>query len=461
MLAEQIRSRIAGDSWYTLLSGRLIVRSGLPTRNTLTVVAAGHRWVDQQWLAQLGFYGLWRLGGLALTLLGVELLYVAAFALLAASARRLGASDRSVALVVAVCFLVGFGNTVLRAQTLGYLLFALVLALLLADERRPSWRVALVFPVLVLWANVHGSVLLGAGLVSLRGLTLAAASLRRSKNPSAWAARAGVLLLVPWLCVLASPYAFQLPGYYREFTANSTFASFVPEWAPTDVHNQPFFFILLFIGLWLVFRAASGLSPFARLAFLAMAVGGLLAARNVVWCALLAAAVLPAGLDALWPPTGAPRRRGPNLAIAGLGVLVGTIAAASILVHSDSFFERSYPAEAEAAVATALRLNPGARVFAEVNSADWLLFEQPALSGRVALDVRLELLSGAEIDSIADFYAAAGPDWQRAAAGYGILVLNPVGEQAAIALLERSPGTRVLYAGPALVVLGRTVALPT
>src|SRR5580704_5524812 len=36
-LMSLMRSRIAGDSWYTLLSGRLIVQSGLPHHDHLSV----------------------------------------------------------------------------------------------------------------------------------------------------------------------------------------------------------------------------------------------------------------------------------------------------------------------------------------------------------------------------------------------------------------------------------------
>src|SRR4029079_8613038 len=57
------------DSWLTLVSGREIVEHRLPHRETLTVIPAGREWIDQQWLAQLLFYGLVRVRGLGLALL--------------------------------------------------------------------------------------------------------------------------------------------------------------------------------------------------------------------------------------------------------------------------------------------------------------------------------------------------------------------------------------------------------
>ena len=57
------------DGWYAFLGGDLIVHHGLPSHDTLTVWGHGRRWVDQQWLAQLAYYGLYALGGLRLALL--------------------------------------------------------------------------------------------------------------------------------------------------------------------------------------------------------------------------------------------------------------------------------------------------------------------------------------------------------------------------------------------------------
>src|SRR5205809_967223 len=84
---------------------------------------------------------------------------------LALFARRAGASPRSVALVALLPLCVAPWVLQLRTQTLALPLFVAVYGLLAADSRRPSLRVWLVFPLLVLWGNLHGSVVLGAMLV--------------------------------------------------------------------------------------------------------------------------------------------------------------------------------------------------------------------------------------------------------------------------------------------------------
>ena len=56
---------LVGDSWMTLIAGRDVADHGIPDRETLTIMASGARWIDQQWLGQLVVYGVEQAGGLA------------------------------------------------------------------------------------------------------------------------------------------------------------------------------------------------------------------------------------------------------------------------------------------------------------------------------------------------------------------------------------------------------------
>ena len=46
-------------------------------------------------------------------------------------------------------------------------------------------------------------------------------------------AAAGFLLVGPWLCLVASPYAFGLSSYYAVTVFNHDFAKYLSQWAPT------------------------------------------------------------------------------------------------------------------------------------------------------------------------------------------------------------------------------------
>ncbi|HEX4518289.1 MAG TPA: hypothetical protein VH063_01785 [Gaiellaceae bacterium] len=453
--AANVKSETESDSWLSLLAGRLIVHNGLPHHDTLTSLTLGRAWVDQQWLAHVVLYGLWAAGGWALALLVATVLYTAAFAVLAGSARLRKASDRSVAVVTVFCFLAGLTNTAYRAQILSYLLFALVLALVLADERRSSRWVYLVIPVLVVWANVHGSVLIGAVLVTLRGALFGVSALRRHAPARGWLLRAGILVGAPWLAVLASPYALGLPGYYRSVLGNSELARASSEWGASTLGGQPWFYGLLVVGVLIVVLGRRSLTPFGALAFALTAALGILGIRNVAFFALAAAAVLPAALDRAWPAGDSESHPRLNLALGLTGLIAGVAVFGGVATHPESWFAPKLPTGGLAAVAKAAAADPTAEIFADEEHADGLLFEEPALAGRIAYDIRYELLTPAQLRRIVAFRKEQGTDWPAAVRPYKLLVLDQVSDAGAIRLFEREPGTTVLFPGPYMVVLKR------
>ena len=214
------------DGWLTLVSGREVVTGGLPAADTLTVWTQGASWVDQQWLAQAAFYALAAAGGLPLVMLGHAALVAATIAISLAAARSLGGSPRNVGLVGTAAVLVAPWAIQLRTQSLVMPLFALLLWLLAADSRSPSRRVFLVFPLLVLWANLHGTVVLAALFVALRGVVYAF-----ERRPR----RAAAFTLVPFACVFASPYALDLAGYYESLFLEPSIRRIAPEWGASTV----------------------------------------------------------------------------------------------------------------------------------------------------------------------------------------------------------------------------------
>jgi hypothetical protein len=427
--------QLVQDSWLTLASGREIVRHGLPSQDTLAVWTHGRAWVDQQWLAQLAFYGLHALGGLRLVLLAHALLLVAALVSALVFARRAGASARSVALVSLVAMLVAPWALQLRAQSFAPLLFVWVLGLLAADSRAPSRCVLWTLPLLVLWANLHGTVVLGALLVAWRGIT----ALPR--------ARAFALLAAP-LCVFASPYGLGLGGYYHRLLVNPLLPSFLEEWrssAPSQ--RTALFYVLAFAAIWLVARHARGLTLFERGALVIALVSGLAAIRSIVWFGLACVILLPPLLDRALPRLRLPAQRA--LAVAGLAA--AATAGVFTVARPATSFTRDWPGGAARAVAA----YPDLRVFADDRTADWLLWEDPSLAGRLAYDIRFELFDGRQFRELLAFRNRAGDDWRRAADGYRVFTLDPRTERPLERALLAEPGARLVYRAPGLDVLVR------
>jgi hypothetical protein len=448
LMITHLRTALQADGWMALLSGRVVAQHGLPAHDTLTIWAHGHQWVDQQWLAQVALYGLDRLGGVQLVLLVHAALVTAGLVGAAVLARRLGGSARSatwVALPVLLAFWPGAG--VMRPQSFAYLLFVAVAWLLLDDLRRPSNRIYLVLPILVLWANLHGSVIVGSVLVSGYGLVELRASLW--KKPRTVNTRSLVLLVAPWLCMLASPYATSLPHYYRTILSGG-FGSYVTEWAPTTLTlaHAPLYLLALG-GLWLLGRTGGRSSAFEKLAFVGLTLLAFDAVRNAVWLALFSLIVLPRLLDTLRAPAVEPRRMNRMLAIVmTAGVAVATIAVA--FEPAAWFTKQNYPLAAENAAAAAAGSH--GRVFANEAYADWLVFEHPQLAGRIAYDSRFELLTSRELRSVTEFRNRV-VGWRSTIKGYSVLVLNRDDDAQPIkALLSAREARVVVRRGPVVVL---------
>ena len=169
---------VVNDSWLNLMAGREVVENGLPSRDEITVYGLGATWTDQQWLAQVFMYGIYSLGGFALLSIATATFVVAAFSIAAAAARQLGAGARAIWVMFLPVLVAAPWAWSIRAQMLALPLYTGLLWLLATEARKPTRRIWLALPLLVVWANVHGSVALGALLVML----LAAYELIRSRG---------------------------------------------------------------------------------------------------------------------------------------------------------------------------------------------------------------------------------------------------------------------------------------
>lgn len=441
-----LHRQLVVDGWMAIVSGRWIVQHGLPTHDALTVFAHGHRWIDQQWLAQLALYGLWRVGGVKLALFVHAMLVTSGLVGAALFARTRGATARSVTWI-AIPVLIAYYPvaSVMRPQSFAFPLSAAVLWLVLADARRPSRRVFWTLPLLVLWTNLHGSVVLGAALVSLNGLV----GTIQQRRPSG---RNFALLLAPWVCVFASPYGPHLPTYYEKILVGGDFKQFVTEWAPTTLSAQTAAVYLVVLGgLWLLGRAGREAPLLDQVAFVITSVLAFEAVRNTAWIGLVALAVLPPLVDRLRnAPAEEPARLNRILSVTILATLV--IAVAGVAAKSTNWFTSGFPTAAAKAASTAA--GPHGRVYASSRYADWLLWSRPNLAGRVAYDARFELLSAAQLRRIAGFQDRVG-NWQATAHGFDVFVLDPRADHALEQSLRRTLPARLVFSSPQVVVLRR------
>lgn len=404
-----IPQALVQDTWLTLVSGREIAQHGLPEVDTLMVWTRGATWIDQQWLAQLLFFGIHAAGGIKLVALAHVFTVTAAVASGIAAARSIGASSLSVSLVTASAIFVAPWGFQLRAQTFALPLFVWIVWLLAADSRAPSWRVLLVLPLLALWANLHGSVVLAAALVAVRGVTFMVGGCRAGKWTRDLWIRGIALILAPFACLVASPYGLDLVAYYRTMLVDSTLRQFIDEWGPATPSPDTLpFFALAFVTVGLVARCGRRLTPTERVILLVTAAGGLLAIRSIIWFALAAVILVPALVDdVLRLPAIVSRRV--RVTVATSAITAAALAAAIVGVAPTSWYLREWPTDAGDRVYS-LASGSGAQVLSDERYSDWLLWEHPELVGRIAYDVRFELFDRASIDRLYRYQNQVGVD---------------------------------------------------
>lgn len=451
----QLWMQVAADSWLNLVGGREIIHHGFPHHDVLAVLSHGQQWIDEQWLSNLVFYGLYSVGGMALVAHVNVFIFVGSVALAFVIARRRGAT----ALSVSVCGLsvVLMAHAFIRAEVLVQPLFVALVTLLAVESRRPTRRVFLSFPILVVWANLHGSVLIGACLVALLGATEAAALVRSRVVSRSGIGRAATLLTLPWLCVFASPYGFDLIAYYRATAGNPEFSKFLAEWRPpAPVTVWGFALILtLTLAAFLIVRRPRGLTLFELGTLLITLLAAITAARSIVWFTYAGVLILPQLME---------RKRGSGLAprtreFLGAAALVASVGAAIVvgrsLVSPPAAVAHETRRPALQSVMQVLRADPKARVFASYDLADWLLFRVPETRGRIAYDGRWEILAPHEMARLVRYLQREGPTWESPSRSYRLIVLNPQGQEKVVASYAARKGVRTLYRDKNVVVFDR------
>ncbi len=453
------------DSYYDLYAGRYITAHGIPRRNVITVAAHGAPWIDQQWLAHVLYYRAWALGGYPAPGALSAALVTAGFLVLAAVLLRRGIPAPWMFAWTVAGFAAFAGNAMAFAQSFAYPLFAAILWLILADCRAPRLpaRTWLAVPVLVAWANLHGSVLLGAGLVVLYAGWRTARALARRERPAAAAYAA--LAAVSAATVICTPYGTGVIGYYGSLVGNPVLAQNVSGWAPpafADPLNWAFFALVGAVAATVAVAWRRGTRPeplLAGLAGLLLALA-LAAARNQVWFAfggvILAADTLARSSRRPAPAFGAGFRR------VVAGVLAGSAVAslAVLAVTPTRQFESLVSARAiRAAAAVAVR-DPAVHVLGDVYSATAMLWLEPAMSGRVGFDIRFEQYPQPELSAYLGFLSARPPGWRRLLRGYGIVVASRRADPRLAGALARLPGWRIAYQDRGGLVLLRQPARP-
>ena len=439
---------LSTDAFLALVTGREIAQHGLPRTDELAYATHGHVWTDQQWLGQLAIYEMDHLAGLRVTLVMQALVTAVAFAITAKYALDRGASEAA----TLVCGVAGFGLGAtfftLRPQLFWIVGFALLLVWLGADSRAPSKKVWWTIPMMAIWANVHGVVVMGAMFVGLRA-ALGVLEGLRDRNLR-WTGRNVALGLAAAATPFCMPYARELPHYLQQINHLQSPARQLPilEWNrvgwPSD---WPFFVIFAAITILMVVVHWKKLSRPAFFETLVLAITGLAswqASRHLQWFGMALAAYAPLALDAT-PVI----REGRVLArVASAMRLIGPavffILVVRLLMMKDDTLERGYSLDALAPLSSAMAERPTSPVAISDVWADWALWYLPELRGRLEADVRFELLDDAQAREMGVFLFAK-PGWQKVYPEAKIVLVARKAHEALDKGIRAEPGATVVW----------------
>ena len=445
------------DSYLDLTGGRYVAHHGIPRHEVLTT-AAHRTWIDQQWLAHWAYYEAWNVGGYPLVAALSSLFVASGFALLCALISRRGVPPQRAFIWTLVAFVVCFGSTVIRAQSFAFPLFVLVLWAILADDRRPSALFLFVIPLLVLWSNLHGTILLAIMLVV--GYSFArvvrAARARTPRSAALYAAAAAAAVGTAF----ANPYGLSIVDYYRALIGNPVVSRYIIEWAPPSLgfFVSYGFFALLF-GVIAVTAYGLGRGWHAQPALLGIvAFLALLATRGVryqVWFALAASVLAAETLAAVRP---SPPKLAQRMQRVGAVVIAGfALAAVVVLARTgDAIFERLVPRGAMSAAATFAGEHPRAKILADAQTSSALLWLHPETVGRVGFDARLEQYPPERLRRWFTYLGAAAPGYPALVRRYDVIVVARKGHSSLVAGLERLRGWRTIFADDDGLALARS-----
>jgi hypothetical protein len=298
------------DLWWHARVGSEILNSGqIPRQDAYSLTERGQPFYYQSWLAEVLLAGTLRIGGVRLLVLIRALIMTGLFAtvmLLAWVAS--GGNRRAVIPVTLAAILIGLGNMTVRPQLFAYPLFIAAFALLWSYRRGGATRAIWLVPLLmVIWVNMHGSFVLGLGLVwlvllgELLSYLLPMLAGEQMSDRADARKRLKTLFLVALLSIavlLLNPRGLGIVGYVNDLLTDVPSQSLGAEWQPPDPQSGLgiSFFVLLLMGVATLALARPAIALTELLLVLAFAWLAASGVRYVVWFGLVSAPIMAAAV---------------------------------------------------------------------------------------------------------------------------------------------------------------------
>lgn len=428
----------AVDLAYQIRAGGLMLDTHhLLATDLFTFTVAGHRWLNQQWAAEVFFASVWRAGGWDGVAVVWGLVVGAVFLFVFLACRAAGASTVSATLLTLAGYLVGVQILTMRPQLIGVLLFALT-QWLVVTRRRSSRRLWVVPFAVLVWANVHGSFVLAFVLLAFAWLDDHAADRAEARGVA-------IVAAVSAVATLANPFGIHVWSYVVDVVGNPTVAGRVAEWAPPSIRTPiGFSFLGSVLAAFAILAASKPRTSWRTIfALCFFALLGMTAVRGIVWWAIAFPVLVTPSMQGVLerPAARSWLNAGFLLAIGGLLVFALPVDRG---VDPSSGGPDVLTFAPEDLVSAAARAVPaGTHIFTSEVYGSWAEFSAPQL--QVFVDPRIELFPNQVWNDY--FTVSAGrAGWDTVLARWhvSVVILHPAWASGLLAVIRHDPNWRLL-----------------
>ena len=238
---------LSGDVFYQVAEGRwMLAHHAVVSHDVFSYTVLGRPWLSEEWgfalllawmVAHVGAVSYWLVSAGACC--GALLVSVARW-------REIGSGWLWTAALSILAGAAMYDFVSPRPQDLSYLFFAVLLLVLTLARGRPVWLVA-VPPLLLVWANLHGSFLLGLAVLVLELVVSLLPSLPGRLTSHKLPAKVMAVTVVGALCAtLVNPHGPGLLSYSYHVSSSSELTSFIAEWQSPDFHSL--FLLAVIVG---------------------------------------------------------------------------------------------------------------------------------------------------------------------------------------------------------------------
>lgn len=442
------------DFWFHLAYGRIISQThSLPLADRFSFSMAGQSYESEAgyWLAQLGMYGLFSLGGPEWTILVFGLLVTAAYGLLLLMCRLAGAGWRAAAAGVLFAAVLGSSNWNIRPQLLAFPLLALSLWLLekIKTSAHP-WRWGLALMVcMAAWVNIHGTYFIPFVVLAFRAVEMGL----RAQRERDYAPLKPLISSLGWMMagLVLNPRGLALPIYFARMAQSGPVQQLVGEWQPPVLQNLDgaTFFALLGLSILLLIYARRGVGLADLLGFLFFGCLALRYQRAIAWFGMTQAVLVALSFDRLMTKQVSvqPGKENQRLNVLVLGLQI-CLALASLpwlraywplVPAKKDIYARETPI---LAVANLQEVLPAGNVYSELGFSGYISWAGDTRY-KIFVDPRFEFFPPALWQEYLQINRAA-PGWQSRLDEYNVdaLMLSPHVQPALIQAALNSPAWR-------------------